>query len=293
MDDETRQILVEHFFHAKTMSDIAVARDVSQPTVSRRVEAGLERLRDKLRTRGIFVAGAALSGLLVENAAQAAPAGVLAELGKMAMVGGVSSAAAVGAAGAGTAKAIAVSVVTGAKAKVIVAAAVVIAGAGGVITYNHIAHKGKDNANPPAAAVSAVQPTRSTPSVQSTGGTGSVDTAAMSDEEFEKWLFGQGLDEETAAEPQVAATTSGEGGFAEVPVATDTSTAYGAGFGGMMMGSIFTPDFSAPDRTVSSFMHLLPTGDIDAMAQCFVEGSSDAEAMRASSPTRQTSRRRR
>jgi len=280
LDEETRQILIDHFFFAKTMSTIAAARDVSQPTVSRRVEVGIEKLRDKLRTRGILVAGAALSGLLADNAVQAAPAAVLTELGKMAMVGGASTVAAAGAAGAGTAKVAALSAMAGAKVKIIAAAAVVIAGTGGVITYKQVTHKG--GAYPPAASVSQTDPGRSAPSERNTGAGGAVDTAAMSDEEFEKWLFSQGMEEETAAEPQPAAAEPSAPAVTVdgTPVAADTPAFFTGGFGGMGMGGMFVPDFSAPDRTVSSFMQVVGGGDMSAIAGCFVEGAEDLNDLR-------------
>ncbi|MBE0536640.1 MAG: sigma-70 family RNA polymerase sigma factor [Phycisphaerae bacterium] len=281
VDDETRHILIEHFFHAKTLSDIAAAGNLSQPTVSRRVEAGLERLRDKLRARGILVAAAALSGLLTENAVQAAPAAVLTELGKMAMVGGASSAAAAGVASAGSVKAVAASALTGTSAKLIAAAAVVIAGTGGIIGYNHMSHK--NGAEPPVAVVRDAPSQQAQPTVRNTGGTADVDTTAMTDEEFEKWLFGQGTEEEPAMEPQPPlAEPSGPAamGGGMQAVAPNVAPAVGPGFGGMGMGAVFIPDFTAPDRTVTSFVHAISSGDMARISQCFVEGADDIEDIR-------------
>ena len=135
LDDGTRDILVQHFFEGQTATDIAGKQGISQPTVSRMIESGVARLRDKLRSRGIIVAVAGLATLLVENAAQAAPAVVLKELGKMALVG--TTTASVSGAGAG-AKAIAGGVLTGVKAKIITAAAVAALGVGSVVTYQQL-----------------------------------------------------------------------------------------------------------------------------------------------------------
>lgn len=136
LDDQTRQILVRHFFEGTTTIDIAADSGISQPTVSRRIEAGVTELREKLKRRGIIVAAAALGSLLTQNAAQAAPAIVLKELGKIALVGGSAAASGVGTTVA--AKAAATGTVTGVKAKVIAAAAVAVIGAGTVVTYKHI-----------------------------------------------------------------------------------------------------------------------------------------------------------
>ena len=142
IDDGTRDILVQHFFEGQTATNIASKHGISQPTVSRMIESGVARLRDKLRSRGIIVAVAALVPLLVENAAQAVPAVVLKELGKMALVGTTAASAsgagaAASASGAG-AKAVAGGVLTGVKAKIITAAAVTALGVGSVVTYQQL-----------------------------------------------------------------------------------------------------------------------------------------------------------
>ncbi|MHC4336768.1 MAG: RNA polymerase sigma factor, partial [Planctomycetota bacterium] len=46
LDDETRKILIQRFFEGRSMADIADEMSVSQPTVSRRVESGILKLRD-------------------------------------------------------------------------------------------------------------------------------------------------------------------------------------------------------------------------------------------------------
>lgn len=141
LDQQTRQILIQHFFEGRTTRDIGSSMRVSQATISRRIEAGVARLRERLRRRGIIVAAATLSGLLGENAAEAAPALVMKELGKMALVGSQAVAAsaagsATAAAGAG-AKAAASGAVAGIKVKVITAAAVAAVGVGSVATLHY------------------------------------------------------------------------------------------------------------------------------------------------------------
>jgi hypothetical protein len=96
-----------------------------------------------------MVAVATLSGLLMENAAEAAPALVMKELGKMALVGSQvaaasaagSAAAAAGSGAAATAgagaKAAATGVAAGIKVKVVTAAAVAAVGVGSVATLHY------------------------------------------------------------------------------------------------------------------------------------------------------------
>jgi hypothetical protein len=122
------------------MVDIATDKGISQPTVSRRIESGVEKLRERLRRRGIIVALATLGGLLGENVVEAAPALVLKELGKMALVGGTAAASGVGSAAAtsGAGAKAAVGVLAGVKAKVVTAAVVTVVGVGGVATYQHV-----------------------------------------------------------------------------------------------------------------------------------------------------------
>ena len=94
LDPELRDVLILHFLEGQTTREIALLKGASQATVSRRIGAGVEQLRAKLRRRGILVAVGALSALLGDNGVQAAPLPLLTELGKMAMVGGAGAASA-------------------------------------------------------------------------------------------------------------------------------------------------------------------------------------------------------
>jgi len=133
LEPELRTVLILHFLEGRTTREIALAQGTSQATVSRRIGAGVEQLRAKLRRRGVLVAVGALSALLGDNAVQAAPLPLLTELGKMAMVGGVASA---GTAGAGSGLyAITTGVLTAVKTKAVVVAAVAVIGTGSAVTY--------------------------------------------------------------------------------------------------------------------------------------------------------------
>jgi RNA polymerase sigma factor (sigma-70 family) len=138
LDPGIREILVAHFLAGHTTRQIAGVQGISQATVSRRIEAGVEQLRAKLRRRGIIVAVGVLSSLLGENAVEAAPALLLSELGKMALAGGSAAVATAAATGTGSGLgAAATGVVAAVKTHAAAVAAVAIIGAGSVITYQH------------------------------------------------------------------------------------------------------------------------------------------------------------
>jgi RNA polymerase sigma factor (sigma-70 family) len=158
LDDDTRQVLMQHFFEGQTAAEIAGKQGLSQPTVSRRIESGVMKLRDKLHRRGIVIAAAELAVLLGGNAVQAAPAIVLKELGKMALLGGHAAiASGAGTSGAG-AKAVAGGVLAGAKAKIIAAAAVTALGIGSVVTYQQVTGPSKQSDESVAEEVTSSYP---------------------------------------------------------------------------------------------------------------------------------------
>ncbi len=157
LDPELRETLIAHFLDGQTTRRIAEAQGVSQATVSRRIDAGVNQLRAVLRRRGIIVAGGSLTVLLGQNSAQAAPEAVMAELGKMALAGGGSAAATGGASStlSGAAGAIAAAV----EANVVVVAAVAVIGVSSVVTYDFVSTAKKTAAPPPVAtAAAAVRP---------------------------------------------------------------------------------------------------------------------------------------
>ena len=124
LDEQTREILIQRFFKGVNMAEIGKQFGLSQPSISRRVDAGVLALRNKLRKRGIIVAAITLTTLLGESAVEVAPAVVLRELGKMTIVGG--------------AKAAAGAAVLSLKAKIVTAVAVAAVGMGMVITYKNV-----------------------------------------------------------------------------------------------------------------------------------------------------------
>ena len=99
---EFRQPIVRHFLQQQSHARIAKALGVSRSTITRRIQAGVESLRDRFGKSGVALSAAALSALLVSEAASAAPATLTAAIGKMALIGS-SAAGGTGTAAAGAA----------------------------------------------------------------------------------------------------------------------------------------------------------------------------------------------
>ena len=138
IDPELREILIAHFLNGQTTRGIADNQGVSQATVSRRIEAGVNQLRGILRKRGVIVAVGALGVLLSENAAQGAPAALMTELGKMALAGGSSAAVSTAAGGTSSLFSAVSNIAAAIKANAMAVAAVAIIGVGSVITYEYV-----------------------------------------------------------------------------------------------------------------------------------------------------------
>lgn len=91
MPHELREVLVRHYLQRQSMTEIAADNGVSQSTISRRIAAGLELLREKLRARDV-VLGASALGVMLAASAQAAPAPVLHGLGKVVLAAAATDA---------------------------------------------------------------------------------------------------------------------------------------------------------------------------------------------------------
>ena len=81
---EFRDVLVLHFLERQSMTRIAAAKGISQPTISRRVSEALQLLRQNLRERGVAVGLVPLQVLLTHSS-RFVPEPLLQRLGKMAM----------------------------------------------------------------------------------------------------------------------------------------------------------------------------------------------------------------
>jgi RNA polymerase sigma factor (sigma-70 family) len=78
--------VVAHFLEQRTQQQVATEIGVSQSSVSRLLDEGIEALRLRLRRKGLSV-GAGLAVLLLAHAGGSAPATLLASLGKVALSG--------------------------------------------------------------------------------------------------------------------------------------------------------------------------------------------------------------
>lgn len=93
LPEKARTLLIEHFLEQRTQTEIAKRHGMSQATVSRQLESGLNLLRSGLKARGVLC-GAGLATLLSSQSLSAAPGTLTASVGKLSMTGiGTSSAA--------------------------------------------------------------------------------------------------------------------------------------------------------------------------------------------------------
>ena len=90
LPDDLREFLILHYLKGQSMTEIAAAKGLSQPTVSRRVATALEQLRQKLGARDLAV-GVTVLGTMLAQSAQSAPATVLQSLGKITLAQAASS----------------------------------------------------------------------------------------------------------------------------------------------------------------------------------------------------------
>lgn len=86
LPEKVRTLLIEHFLEQRTQADLAARHSVSQSTISRQIENGVQDIRSRLRKRGV-VCGIGLAGLLMANSVQAAPAALNASLWKIGVSG--------------------------------------------------------------------------------------------------------------------------------------------------------------------------------------------------------------
>ena len=132
LDDQTREVLILRFFEGLTTTDIAKKCNISQPTVSRWIESGIELLRLKLKSRGVFVSAAVFITLLSENIIKAAPVSIMKELGKIAIAGSKATI------GAKIASSISAGIAV--KTKIMAGMLIVLLGAGLTVVFSFIAN---------------------------------------------------------------------------------------------------------------------------------------------------------
>jgi RNA polymerase sigma-70 factor (ECF subfamily) len=85
LPEAQRELLVRHFLRGESQSDLAVEMQTSAATLSRRMKAAIDALREELAHRGLCIAPALLFTLLAQNGASSAPAALQMAMGKMAL----------------------------------------------------------------------------------------------------------------------------------------------------------------------------------------------------------------
>lgn len=87
LPEDLRGLLVAHFLQRRTQAELAAEHNLSPATMSRRIAEGVELIRKKLKTTGVVTAVTALTYLLTDRTAAAAPPALVSNLGRMAIVG--------------------------------------------------------------------------------------------------------------------------------------------------------------------------------------------------------------
>jgi len=134
LPEHLRVPIVLHHLQGRGQSDVASELGVSQSTVWRRLDKGMNRLRSRLKKAGIIVASGALATLVAESAIADAPAGLLTALAKIGVAGvaGASASATVATAASSTAASAPLGTLSAKIAAALVATVVVV---GGIVTY--------------------------------------------------------------------------------------------------------------------------------------------------------------
>jgi RNA polymerase sigma factor (sigma-70 family) len=242
LDEDVRSVLLEHFFEGKTTTQIAKDRGISQATASRRVNQGLDLLRDGLKKRGLLATGVILSSLLGQGASYAVPAAVTSELTKMAMVGSSVAGGIAATGGATGAKAAAGGMMAGLSGKVTAAVAVAAIGVGSVVTYDHFTQ----DSGPPAAVSenSSFESRSRSPSKQQRVRSAPPVTVVGDEEQSHK----QGaVPDQDAHTGETSARTPDESLPAPIPGEADRPEITGFAMGSFGMGMGATP----PDENLS------------------------------------------
>ena len=86
LPDDQRELLMRHFLRGEPQAELADEAGMSAATMSRRMKAAVEALRDQLDRRGVPVAPAVFVTLLSHYGTATAPPALKAALGKMVML---------------------------------------------------------------------------------------------------------------------------------------------------------------------------------------------------------------
>jgi len=256
LDDSQREVLMRHFFEGQTMTEIAAAQGVSQPTVSRRVEQALDALRGRLKAKGVLV-GAALLVATLPKAVMSAPAMVIQELSKMVLT---TSCAAGG--GAATVA------LTGMKLKLAAAAVATVVGIGGYLAYQ----SGHENESS-APSLAAVQPAATEGGLDDKGsGSASSAVQTASAETASPPTAQQGAAPTDPARPPESTLGSRGQGLTSADWSSPDQTFRPASLGGRVGTA---PSRTTPHGAISLFADGLRRGDLTRLTECFMPRSDE------------------
>lgn len=253
LDESTKSLLLEHFLTGKTTSEIARDCGVSQATVSRRINDGLEQLRGTLRRQGLLVAAGALGAMLMENAAQAVPATVLAELSKMAMIGTGGAAAVVGGKAA-------VATGTGAMKAAFATTSILVAAS--VVGYVYHSRRPEPPAQPAIVSQAVQRPAPGNGGSRSYAADHSATTSQIQNESDPSPV---------AAAPEVEQIHMA-GSILE-PLASPVEPEITFVSVGDPFSGVPTVDLRTPEAAVYSLLALTDQGDSDQVAECFADAN--------------------
>lgn len=263
LDDQTRAILVHHFLEGRSMTVLADELGVSRPTVSRRIESGLERLRAQLHKQGVTVAVGGLSVLLAENAAQSAPAWLLPQLGKVSLVGAEVALASGSGGAASSSSLISGGVLAAVNTKLGVAVSAMVVVGAGLLTYTIVSRPPQTPGSPPVVARNnAGQQARSNARPER------VRPQAVEPETVQRDTPSQTIAQETLPPTPTVGSDESTPELSNPPKwssGPDTSD--------------FQLDLSSPEATVRSFVKAMVAGDAEAAKACFLPGGEDYEDM--------------
>jgi RNA polymerase sigma-70 factor (ECF subfamily) len=254
LDEETRGLIVRHFLEGRSMTELADQSALSRPTISRRIDAGLTRLRAQLRKRGVLVTAATLTTLLGESTARSAPAALLQQLGKMALLG--AKTAAVPASAPASSAALTAGVVAAVKTKLVIAATGIVLLGVGLYTYRNLQPPPPTSPPPVPADTGTERVRRSTEPAPAP----SPSAQAVSSEE-------DGSSEPVAAQgPPPARDAAPPETSIEMPWRSTPTEPQS-----------FELDLSNPEATVQSFTKAIASGDTESVMACFLPGGADYE----------------
>jgi len=251
------------------MVEIASEKGISHPTVSRRIEAGLNQLRKALRRRGVAVAAAAaLSSLLMENAAQAAPVTVVAQLAKISLLGAHTAAGSISPTLTNPVFSTARSVMTGLNAisttKIMAVSACGALVLTGAISYWYISPSSRPS-KPPMIPEPLSQTTNNAPQPPNEQDPPQNQILQQQSTEQPNPPI---IDEPTQVHEPVEPNPEEE--LVEQPQSIEEPQPTQE----FQQDKL---DLSSPEGTVKSFTRMFVEGDVDSVLACFLPGGTDYE----------------